>query len=63
MTPRDRDRTRVRLEEVLAEMETLDRHLLEPLTLEPAITHIEMTIGVYEGLETDVEDLTRVADD
>ncbi|QLG48962.1 hypothetical protein [Natrinema halophilum] len=63
MTPRDHDRMRVRLEELLAEMETLDRHLLAPLSLGPAITNLEMMIEVYEGLETTGEDLRVVADD
>ncbi|WP_254521588.1 hypothetical protein [Natrinema caseinilyticum] len=63
MTPRDHDRTRVRLEEVRADLETLDGHLVGPLTLEPAIETLETTIDVYDGLETDGDDRPVAAND
>ncbi|QLG49788.1 hypothetical protein [Natrinema halophilum] len=58
----DRDRMRVRLEEVLAEVETLDGHLRGPLTLEPAISNIEMIIAAYETFETDSGERPVVVD-
>ncbi|QLG49660.1 hypothetical protein [Natrinema halophilum] len=51
MTPTAHDHTRVRLEEVLADIETLDDQLLAPLSLGPAIRNVEETIQVYERLE------------
>lgn len=53
MTVRDRDQIRVRLEEVFADVEPIDRCLHGLLPSEPAITTLEM----YDSLETDSGDL------
>ncbi|WP_254525085.1 hypothetical protein [Natrinema caseinilyticum] len=40
--------TRICLEEVLREVETLDTQLSEPITLRPAITTLETTVELLE---------------
>ncbi|WP_254522002.1 hypothetical protein [Natrinema caseinilyticum] len=44
--------TRVRLEEVLGEVKTLDRELPEPITMRPSIKNIEATIELFERVDT-----------
>ncbi len=46
------ERVQAELEAVLADLQTLEEHLAEPLTLADAIAELEMTIAVYE--QTDV---------
>ncbi|QLG47323.1 hypothetical protein [Natrinema halophilum] len=59
---RDDDRMRVRLEEIRADLETLDDYLLEPLSLQPAIANLEMTLEVYRDLPTDGDERSVAAE-
>ncbi|UHQ98725.1 hypothetical protein HYG81_22460 (plasmid) [Natrinema zhouii] len=42
------ERVQAELEAVLADLQTLEEHLAEPLTLSGAITELETTITMYE---------------
>ncbi|WP_254524831.1 hypothetical protein [Natrinema caseinilyticum] len=44
--------TRVRLEEVLGEVKTLDKELPEPITMRPSIKNIESTIELFERVDS-----------
>ncbi|QLG48700.1 hypothetical protein [Natrinema halophilum] len=44
--------TRVRLEEVLAEVETLDDQLPEPISLRASVENIETTIELLERVDS-----------
>lgn len=50
----DADRTRIRLEEIRAEVRVLESALPEPLTLEPAIRDITATLEAYESIDCDL---------
>lgn len=52
MTP-DADRTRIRLEEVRAEVRTLETALPEPLTLASAIRDLTATLEAYDAIDGD----------
>lgn len=45
---------RIRLEEILDDVRTLDGQVADPLTLEPAIRNLEGTIEAYERIGVDV---------
>lgn len=53
---RDDDGTRVRLEEVLDDVRTLDRQLIQPLTLGTVIKHLEDTIEAYDRIGEDIRE-------
>ncbi|WP_254523282.1 hypothetical protein [Natrinema caseinilyticum] len=53
--------TRVRLEDLLVAVRTTDGHLVEPLSLEPAIRNIAETLEAYERLEADDRATRRIS--
>ncbi|MFC6763580.1 hypothetical protein [Natrinema soli] len=48
------ERVQAELEAVLADLQTLEEHLAEPLTLADAIAELETTITMYEHAAVEV---------
>ncbi|SEQ00427.1 hypothetical protein [Natrinema salaciae] len=53
MTTEPEHPVHARLEEILSEVRVLNRQLIHPLTLDPAIRNLKETIEVYKRLEAE----------
>ncbi|WP_254532379.1 hypothetical protein [Natrinema gelatinilyticum] len=51
--------TRIRLEEVLGEVKTLDKELPEPISMQPSIENIETTIELFERVDSPSASVTE----